>query len=385
MTQALELPPLSLYIHIPWCAKKCPYCDFNSHVSGSGIPEALYIDCLLRDLENELAYVQGRKLHSIFIGGGTPSLFSAQGIARILDACASRLDFYHDIEITMEANPGSSEQQKFADLYTAGVNRLSLGIQSFKEQHLKRLGRIHNQNEALSAITSAQKAGFRRINIDLMHGLPDQTPEEALNDLQQAIDTGVTHISWYQLTIEPNTEFYRYPPALPVDDILADIQEHGLVLLEKHDFHQYEISAFSKPGQQARHNLNYWRFGDYLAIGAGAHGKITLPAEERIIRYAKTRLPKDYMARNTQFGNDPEPLNNEDRLFEALMNCLRLNAGMPTNDLLRFTGCNEKELQQLCNPLMNEGLLSIDRSIKATIQGRRYLNSVLERLLHSTH
>lgn len=381
MSMTLALPPLSLYIHIPWCARKCPYCDFNSHVAGSGIPESDYIDCLIRDLATELPYVQGRPLQSIFIGGGTPSLFSAHGIGRILDACARELDFSPDIEITMEANPGSSEQQKFAELHAAGINRLSLGIQSFQPQHLARLGRIHDSHEALAAVTAAQHAGFERINIDLMHGLPEQTPAQALADLQQAVATGVSHLSWYQLTIEPNTEFYRYPPALPVDDILADIQEAGLAMLQDSGFRQYEISAFSQPGQQARHNLNYWRFGDYLAMGAGAHGKATLPKENRILRYSKTRLPRDYMARTGSFGNAPETVEPAERLFEGLMNCLRLHEGMPVADLLGFTGSTKNQLQLLCQPLVDDGLLELDHHIKATPRGRRYLNSVLERLL----
>jgi putative oxygen-independent coproporphyrinogen III oxidase len=378
----LSLPPLSLYIHIPWCAKKCPYCDFNSHVDATGIPEAAYIDCLLRDLESELPYVQGRQLQSIFIGGGTPSLFSASGIARILEACANKLPFADNIEITMEANPGSSEQQKFADLYHAGINRLSIGIQSFQQEHLTRLGRVHNSHEALDAVIATQKVGFKRINLDLMHGLPGQTVEQALADVQQAINTGVEHISWYQLTIEQNTEFFRYPPVLPVEDELADIQEAGFSLLHNNGFRQYEISAFSKNQQQARHNLNYWQFGDYLAIGAGAHGKITVLDQQHIIRYQKTRLPKDYMARTTEFGLPAEKIATDDVLFEGLMNCLRLNEGMDTESLLRYTGASHEKLQNLCQPLVNDGLLLIGNTIHATPLGRRYLNTVLERLLN---
>ncbi len=379
----LTLPPLSLYIHIPWCAKKCPYCDFNSHVDTTGIPESAYIDCLLRDLDSELPYVQGRQLQSIFIGGGTPSLFSARGIAKILEACAIKLSFADNIEITLEANPGSSEQQKFADLFSAGINRLSIGIQSFQQQHLTRLGRVHNSSDALDAVIAAQSAGFNRINLDLMHGLPEQTIDQALTDLQQAIDTDVEHISWYQLTIEHNTEFFRYPPALPVEDALADIQEAGFSLLHANGFSQYEISAFAKNHQQARHNQNYWQFGDYLAIGAGAHGKITLLDQQHIIRYQKTRLPKDYMARTDLFGLTPDIIAPEDILFESLMNCLRLNAGMNTELLLQYTGSSLKKLQLLCQPLINDGLLVIGETLYATPLGRRYLNTVLERLLNN--
>lgn len=378
----LTLPPLSLYIHIPWCEKKCPYCDFNSHVEKAAIPEDEYIACLLRDLDSELGYVQGRELQSIFIGGGTPSLFSAQGIANILNACAQKLHFASDIEITMEANPGSSEYAKFADLFQAGVNRLSLGVQSFDQQQLQRLGRVHNHLEAHQAINAAKKAGFKRINIDLMHGLPEQTSPQALNDLQQAIDAGVEHISWYQLTIEQNTEFFRYPPTLPSEDYLVDIQDAGFALLASNDFIQYEISAFSKNNQQAKHNLNYWQFGDYLAIGAGAHGKITHLEQQQIVRYQKTRLPKDYLLRGTEFGLTPAIIAEEDRLFEGLMNCLRLNNGMAVDALLAYTGASLEQLNALCRPLINDKLLVIEKNIYATALGRQYLNTVLERLLN---
>jgi oxygen-independent coproporphyrinogen-3 oxidase len=350
-------------------------------VEKHGIPEAAYIKCLINDLETELPYVQGRELHSIFIGGGTPSLFSAKGIAQVLDACANQLSFARNIEITMEANPGSSEQRAFADLCAAGVNRLSLGIQSFNPVHLQTLGRVHDHAEALAAVNAAQQAGFQRINLDIMHGLPAQTPEDAMADLQQAVATGVGHISWYQLTIEQNTEFFRYPPALPVEDTLAEIQEAGFALLEANGFKQYEISAFAKNGQPARHNLNYWQFGDYLAIGAGAHGKITLPDTCQIIRYRKTRLPKDYMSRTNHFGSAPETIAHEDILFEGLMNCLRLNDSMNIHDLLLRTGSTHDELHRLCQPLLNDGLLEMDTHIKASPLGRRYLNTVLERLL----
>ena len=377
----LTLPPLSLYVHIPWCERKCPYCDFNSHVSGQALPEADYITKLLQNLEQQLPWVQGRKLTSIFFGGGTPSLLAAQSIQRFLDEARNLLPFADDIEITLEANPGSSEQEKFAALHAAGVNRLSLGIQSFHDQQLQALGRIHCAEEALNAVSAAQQAGFQRINIDLMHGLPGQTLATAMGDLQQAIATGVEHISWYQLTIEQNTEFFRYPPPLPDEEVLIDIHDAGSQLLAEQGFGQYEISAFCRTGQMARHNLNYWQYGDYLAVGAGAHGKITLPEENRILRFNNTRLPKDYLSRDIHFHTGLEAVDGQDRLFECLMNCLRLKNGMPVADCLAYTGQSRQNLLSLCQPLVTDGLLQLDSNIKTTALGYRHLNSVLENLL----
>lgn len=376
----LQLPPLALYIHIPWCEKKCPYCDFNSHVT-QVIPEAEYVDALIRDALSQLHYVQGREIVSIFIGGGTPSLFSASAIKKVLDKLKRIFQFAADIEITMEANPGSSEQKKFAELYQAGVNRLSLGVQSFQDHQLTKLGRIHNSGEAIKAVKAARDAGFTRINIDLMHGLPDQTTALALEDLQTAIDTGVSHISWYQLTIEQNTEFYRYPPLLPVEDTLADIQDRGFALLEAHGFNQYEVSAFCKEGQQARHNVNYWQFGDYLAIGAGAHGKITLPEKNEIIRFNNTRLPKDYLARTNDFTAQIQTLEHDDVVFEFLMNGLRLTEGVSVESFAAYTGCDESELRERCKSLLEKKLMVIDERIRTTPLGFRYLNTVLEEIL----
>lgn len=382
MTERLGLPPLALYIHIPWCEKKCPYCDFNSHVSAV-IPENDYIDALLRDARSELPAVQGRRISSIFIGGGTPSLFSAAAIARLLEQLAGLLVFADDIEITMEANPGSSEQARFVALRAAGINRLSLGVQSFSSLHLQQLGRIHDGGEALAAVNAAQQAGFERINIDLMHGLPGQQAADALADLQQALALGVDHVSWYQLTIEPNTEFYRYPPRLPAEDTLADIQQLGQALLADHGLAQYEVSAFARPGQQARHNRNYWEFGDYLAIGAGAHGKISWPAGQRIERYHKTRLPRDYLARNDNFVAGRQPIAPQDRLFECLMNGLRLTHGVAVSDVLARTGCSLHELQKACRPLVEQQLLVLGDRICTSETGFMHLNTVLERLLQN--
>ena len=378
-----KLPPLALYIHIPWCERKCPYCDFNSHVSQTSLPETEYIAALERDIQSQLSYVQGREISSIFIGGGTPSLFSAQSIKAILDNTAARIPFAADIEITMEANPGSAEAEKFAALFAAGVNRLSIGVQSFDDLCLTNLGRIHNSGNAINAIKLAQNAGFTRINLDLMHGLPAQTQAMAMADLQQAIDLGVEHISWYQLTIEQNTEFYRYPPLLPEDDVLADIQQAGFDLLGLHGFSQYEISAFSKKQAQAQHNINYWRFGDYLAIGAGAHGKVTVIDAHvmSVKRFNNTRLPKDYLQRQHDFTAQSESINSEDLLFEALMNGLRLNAGMNTADCLAYTGASKAALMKMCQPAIDKKLLLVGDRIEATALGRQYLNTLLESLL----
>ena len=270
-----SLPPLSLYVHIPWCVRKCPYCDFNSHAAGPEIPEQAYIQRLISDLEQDLPLAQGRKLTSIFFGGGTPSLFSAEGIGRIITAAEERVGFEEEIEITLEANPGTVEQAKFSGFRSAGINRLSIGIQSFNDSHLSKLGRIHSGEQALAAVGTARRAGFENFNLDLMHGLSGQTLDEARRDIQLATDQGANHISWYQLTIEPNTEFYSRPPRLPEEEVLADIQQMGMELLQDRGYSQYEVSAYARNGESSRHNLNYWQFGDYLGIGAGAHGKIS--------------------------------------------------------------------------------------------------------------
>lgn len=380
------LPDLALYIHIPWCERKCPYCDFNSHVEMSGLPEQAYVECLIRDLQSQLHFVQSRQLTSIFIGGGTPSLFAAESIGAVLQAVQQYIPFSADIEITMEANPGSAEADKFTALLTAGVNRLSIGVQTFDDLCLQQLGRVHDCSNAIQAVNKAQKAGFKRINLDLMHGLPGQTSAMALDDLQQAIDLGVEHISWYQLTIEKNTEFYRYPPVLPNDDTLADIQDAGFDLLNQNGFKQYEISAFAKNTQCARHNINYWQFGDYLAIGAGAHGKLSLMDDDglRIMRFNNTRNPKDYLQRTHDFIAKQQNIGAEDALFECLMNCLRLNQGMKTEDCLSYSGATLQQLMALCESAMDKKLLRIDKTIQATDLGRRYLNILLESLLDNS-
>ena len=376
----LELPPLSLYVHIPWCIKKCPYCDFNSHQGDENIPEQAYLQALLKDLNHDLHWVKNRKLHSIFFGGGTPSLFSAQSIEKIISAAEKYIGFEPDIEITLEANPGSAEQRKFADFYTAGVNRLSIGVQSFNDQHLKSLGRIHNAEDAKKAINMAQKSGFERFNIDLMHGLPEQSREEAMDDLGIAIETGATHISWYQLTIEPNTHFFSKPPILPVEDQLADIQELGMQKLSGAGFSQYEVSAFAKAGEACRHNLNYWQFGDYLGIGAGAHGKLTMPENAEIIRTAKTRQPEHFMSREKTALASQKSIAQDQLSLEFMMNALRLTQGITKELYSQRTGLNSSAIAELIFQLEKDGLLENQTANYCTTeQGMRFLDTVLQR------
>lgn len=381
----MVLPPLSLYVHIPWCVRKCPYCDFNSHEDKS-IPEQEYVAQLLRDLQQDLSYVQGRALQTVFFGGGTPSLFSGESIKNILDGVRESIPFADDIEITLEANPGTAEAEKFRDFRAAGINRLSIGVQSFQSHHLQALGRIHDSAQAVQAVALAQAAGFGRINIDLMHGLPDQTVDEALADLQQALDLGVSHLSWYQLTIEPNTAFYSQPPVLPVDDTLWDIQQAGLALLQQHGFSQYEVSAFARnlegSSQQCRHNLNYWQFGDYLGIGAGAHGKVTLPGEGRILRYSKTRLPRHYLERQSGLVAEQHDLAATDLPFEFMMNALRLADGVPAALFGERTGLALDSIRTQWQGLRRQGLVADNPArLQASRQGYLFLNDVLTRFM----
>lgn len=376
----LELPPLSLYVHIPWCEKKCPYCDFNSHQGGEKIPEQDYLEALLKDLKNDLHWVKNRKLHSIFFGGGTPSLFSAQSIEKIISAAEKQIGFEADIEITLEANPGSAEQQKFADFYAAGVNRLSIGVQSFNDQHLKSLGRIHDAEDAKKAIDMAQKSGFERFNIDLMHGLPEQTRAEAMADLEIAIHTGANHISWYQLTIEPNTHFFSKPPILPVEDQLADIQDLGMQQLSRAGFSQYEVSAFAKTGEACKHNVNYWQFGDYLGIGAGAHGKLTLPENTEIIRTSKTRQPEHFMRREETAIASQKPIHRDQLSLEFMMNALRLTQGVNKALFSQRTGLDMSVIEPIICQLQQDGLLDPQpKNFRTTALGMRFLDTILQR------
>ena len=374
----LQLPPLSLYVHIPWCVKKCPYCDFNSHALKGGLPEQAYVDALLQDFDLELEAIQGRPLRSIFIGGGTPSLMSAEGFDRLLQGLQQRIAFADDIEITMEANPGTYEHDRFKRYRDVGINRLSLGVQSFQDEKLKALGRIHCAAEAREAIASLQAIGFDNFNIDLMHGLPGQTTEDALFDLKTAIDLKPTHLSWYQLTIEPNTIFYSKTPVLPEDDELWSIQEQGWELLEQGGFEQYEISAYSQPGRQARHNLNYWQFGDYIGIGAGAHGKLTDGDTGHIYRNWKTRMPTHYLNPEKSFEAGRRELAAAELPIEFMMNALRLNAGVPEQLFAEHTGMNLDVLAEQRNFAIKQGLLENSDRLQPTRQGRLFLNNLLE-------
>ncbi|MFT5720894.1 MAG: putative oxygen-independent coproporphyrinogen III oxidase [Motiliproteus sp.] len=373
----LQLPPLSLYVHVPWCVRKCPYCDFNSHAQTGDLPEDGYLQALLKDLDSELALVQGRTLDSIFIGGGTPSLMSAEFYRQLLPAIARRIPFAADIEITLEANPGTFEQARFAGFRDAGINRLSLGVQSFTDSSLQVLGRIHSGAEAFAAIDSARALGFERLNLDLMHGLPGQTPEMALADLQQGISLGTSHLSWYQLTIEPNTEFHSRPPTLPSDDYLWAIQDQGQALLAESGFEQYEISGYSRPGQQCRHNINYWRFGDYIGIGAGAHGKLTDLNQQQLVRHTKLRQPKAYLAAPGQ--RQATAVATDERALEFMMNVLRLNQGVELALFEPTTGVALAQIQPQLDKARRLGLLESDLSrLTPTAQGRRFLNDLLE-------
>ncbi|SUD62029.1 coproporphyrinogen III oxidase [Ectopseudomonas oleovorans] len=375
------LPPLALYIHIPWCVRKCPYCDFNSHAAGPTLPEEEYVDALLADLDADLQHVHGRPLTSIFFGGGTPSLFSDRALGRLLEGVERRIAFAPDIEITLEANPGTFEQAKFKGYRSLGINRLSIGVQSFQEAKLKALGRIHNGDEAIRAADMARAAGFDNFNLDLMHGLPEQSIEDALFDLRTAISQGPTHLSWYQLTMEPNTVFWSQPPELPEADLLWDIQEAGQALLAAEGYAQYEVSAYAQPGKQARHNLNYWTFGDFLGIGAGAHAKLSTRAG-RIQRTWKTRLPKDYLDPAKAFQAGERLLAADELPFEFLMNVLRLTEGAPAELFSQRTGLPLQQLEQARREAERQGLLQADPArLAATTKGQLFLNDLLQQFL----
>ncbi len=373
------LPPLSLYIHIPWCVRKCPYCDFNSHQSEGELPVDDYVKALAEDLEKDLHFAHGRKLDSIFFGGGTPSLFPSRAIKQIIDSAESLIGFQPDIEITLEANPGTVEHHDFSELRATGVNRLSLGIQSFNPEHLKTLGRIHSDKEAFNAVKRAQAGGFNNINIDLMHGLPGQTLEQARKDLEHAFELTPQHISWYQLTIEQNTEFFSKPPSLPQEDTLIDIMEMGLEALANAGYQQYEVSAFGRPNRRAKHNLNYWQFGDYLAIGAGAHGKITPGRDSEPFRYRKTRQPNAYLDANRDFTAHQATIEPNNITLEFMMNALRLNQGIALTLFEERTGLNQSTIATQLSSLKQKGLLEPNHNaIIPSPTGRLFLNTLLE-------
>ncbi|MEZ5502079.1 MAG: radical SAM family heme chaperone HemW [Halioglobus sp.] len=354
-----------------------PYCDFNSHETHA-VPESRYVRTLLLDLRSDLPLLQDRTVDTLFIGGGTPSLFSAESIRELLLGVADLVPLSPSLEATMEANPGSAEAGKFADFREAGINRLSLGIQSFSDTQLLGLGRVHNSDQALAAIRSAHAAGFDNINLDLMHGLPGQTATGARADLQTAIDYAPTHLSWYQLTIERNTVFHKHPPLLPVEDELAEIQSSGEHLLAASGYQQYEVSAYSQPGYECRHNTNYWSFGDYVGVGAGAHGKITF-TDGRIQRYAKRRLPEQYMASTrAAFVASCRTLDRVEMIGEFMLNALRLNSGFSLRQFTAYTGLGREQLEPTLGSLCQRALLACDGDrVKATELGRRFLDNVV--------
>ncbi|WP_321156350.1 radical SAM family heme chaperone HemW [Psychrobacter sp. LV10R520-6] len=392
--------PLALYIHIPWCVKKCPYCDFNSHELGVDISLSMYdeyVDALLLDARMQQPLTQGREISSIFIGGGTPSLLPIAQYRRLFVGLRACFDFADDIEVTMEANPGTLEHAPFAEYLDVGINRLSIGVQSFDADKLKTLGRIHDPKQALSAINSARAAGFDRVNVDLMHGLPQQTMIEALYDIQIAHDAGATHISWYQLTIEPNTVFYRNQPILPDEDSLADIEQAGQALLQSLGYDNYEVSAWAGASDiPCRHNVNYWQFGDYLAIGAGAHGKVSI-GEQRssssldnellttvgIYRFSKSRMPKDYVScQDAPKMVGWQAIPNDELVSEFMLNALRLHEGVTWALFEARTNLHYSDIAEQVAKLVGQGLLMDSKNmLRPTALGRRYLNQVLREFL----
>jgi oxygen-independent coproporphyrinogen-3 oxidase len=376
----LKPPPLGLYIHVPWCVRKCPYCDFNSHRVEGILPERDYIAALLQDLSRDAGRVRGRRVESVFIGGGTPSLLSPEAIGVLLDGIRACIALAADAEITLEANPGTAESAKFKGFREAGVNRLSIGVQSFDDAKLSALGRIHDGRTAVEAASMAREAGFGNFNLDLMFGLPGQSVAEVERDVETAIALGPTHVSFYQLTLEPNTLFHRFPPALPDDDDIWNIQRAGQALLAEHGYRQYEVSAYARDGFRCRHNLNYWRFGDYLGIGAGAHGKITDPVSGRVTRLWKTRHPAQYLE---TLGIGGEHVVDPDNLpFEFLMNSLRLRDGFELGSFTEGTGLEACALEPALSECLRERLLERSGSlIRCTDTGWNFLDDVLQRFL----
>jgi len=371
-----------LYIHIPWCVKKCPYCDFNSHEKKDDYNEELYVDALIKDLSVEADKVKNRTLKSIFIGGGTPSLFSATSIKRILDATHQALGISDDTEITLEANPGTAEAQKFSGFYTIGINRLSIGVQSFNDKHLQQLGRIHNAEQAHNAIRMAQEAGFERINLDLMFGLPSQNIEQAINDIKLALSYQTGHLSHYQLTLEKNTLFHKHPPALPTDELIWDMQVACQTQIDK-TLSQYEVSAYAAEGQQSRHNLNYWQFGDYIGLGAGAHGKLT-NEQGTISRYWKKKQPRDYikLAGSPYVIGGQNIVKESELPFEFMMNALRLKSGFTLDQYQQQTHQKASSIQTTLDSLIAKNLLQLNSSTyRCTEQGWNFLNNTVEHFL----
>jgi len=377
------VPPLSLYIHIPWCVRKCPYCDFNSHSATGELPEKAYVAALLSDLEQDLPSVAGRTVETVFIGGGTPSLFSPEALHALLEGIARRVPIARQAEITLEANPGTAESGKFRGFREAGVNRLSMGVQSFNDRHLQALGRIHDSREARLAVEIAKAAGFDNFNLDLMFGLPRQTREEALDDIRSAVELQPSHLSLYQLTLEPNTLFHRYPPPLPGDEAIWEAQQACQALLDEKGYRQYEVSAYAKDGFRCRHNENYWRFGDYLGIGAGAHGKLT-DASGIIARTWKIRHPAHYLeTAGTLTGiGGHVAVASEELPLEFLMNHLRLKEGFIETAFTDRTGLPISALEPTLSHCLKDGLLErCEGAIRCTDQGWNFLDDVLEKFI----
>ena len=376
--QLTALPPLSLYVHFPWCVRKCPYCDFNSHEVKDGFPEQEYLDALRLDLEQALPLIWGRKIYSIFIGRGTPRLLSAAGLARLLSDLRTLLPLDADIEITMEANPGTFEADKFRSYRDSGVNRLSIGIQSFNSAHLQALGRIHDGGQAHQAVEIAH-ANFDNFNLDLMYALPSQTLEQARTDIQTAIDFAPPHLSLYHLTLEPNTLFAKFPPAVPDEDTSADMQDMIGELTTQAGYGNYEVSAYAQPGRRARHNLNYWQFGDYLGIGAGAHSKLSFP--HRIVRQMRYKHPQAYLQHikaGTHIQEEAE-IGRDALGFEFMLNALRLTEGFPPNLFAERTGLALNQIGKQLDLAERKGMLYRDHAlIRPTPLGRRFLNDLQE-------
>jgi putative oxygen-independent coproporphyrinogen III oxidase len=375
-----SLPPLSLYVHLPWCVHKCPYCDFNSYTARGRIPEEDYVAALLRDLDAEAHLAQGRPVESLFIGGGTPSLFSGNAIERLVAGIRARVAVSANAEVTLEANPGAVDAERFADFRNAGVNRLSIGVQSFRDSRLATLGRAHDCHGALQAFELAARAGFANVNLDLMYALPGDDAAGALQDLAIAVGLAPAHLSWYQLTLEPNTAFHRRPPALPADDAVAEMEDAGRALLSRHGYRRYEISAYAQPGRRCVHNLHYWSFGDYLGIGAGAHGKVTLSADGSIRRRAKTRNPLTYMDRAgaPQAVTEERIASSEQIALEFMMNALRLIDGVAVECFESRTGQPRAAIDEAVTEAIRRGWLCDEPgSLKPTKQGLEVLNSLL--------
>ncbi|UCE89576.1 MAG: oxygen-independent coproporphyrinogen III oxidase-like protein [Pseudomonadota bacterium] len=381
MLQVTTQPPLALYVHFPWCVRKCPYCDFNSHEAREAVPERDYVDALIGDLEQDLPRVWGRSVTAVFMGGGTPSLFSPESIERLMAALRARLALRPDIEVTLEANPGTVEQAKFAEFRAAGINRLSIGAQSFNDDSLARLGRIHGRREALRAAESAHDAGLANFNLDLMFALPEQDLHSALEDLRTAMDLEPAHISHYQLTIEPNTLFHARPPSLPHDDLAWEIQTQCQQLLQERGYTYYEVSAFARGDRQCRHNLNYWRFGDYLGIGAGAHSKLTDVNRNSVSRTWKVKNPRDYLqaARGGNFTAGERSLQRDDLALEFMMNALRLTEGFETALFAERCGIPIATVQAQLEQAEQRGWIQWDtQHLAPTADGLRFLNALLE-------